>query len=324
MAISSSLKNDISKFIKAEFNVVKNKLITIEFDDKYINELVQQVTITSQNGKLLRPILTLLIGQFSLDPNNSIKERIINMAVAIELLHTASLVHDDIVDNATQRRGQKSFNNIYGNNMAVMMGDIIFAKSATFVCETKNIDVVNKFANTIVDLSMGQLLEMESRNSHFQNKDQYFYRIRKKTASLFETAVWSGGILSEFDDDQCNMLKNYGELLGYAFQIFDDIKDFTEIDKKTNNGKNPGIDIQNGIFTLPVILSFNDKINNPFIGIDGHIDMHQAKDYLDTNGYLKESNEIGNKYIQNAKKSLDKFPDNQLKQLLCNIADSIN
>lgn len=246
------------------------------------------------------------------------------MAVAIELLHTASLVHDDIVDNATQRRGQKSFNNIYGNNMAVMMGDIIFAKSATFVCETKNIDVVNKFANTIVDLSMGQLLEMESRNSHFQNKDQYFYRIRKKTASLFETAVWSGGILSEFDDDQCNMLKNYGELLGYAFQIFDDIKDFTEIDKKTNNGKNPGIDIQNGIFTLPVILSFNDKINNPFIGIDGHIDMHQAKDYLDTNGYLKESNEIGNKYIQNAKKSLDKFPDNQLKQLLCKIADSIN
>ena len=324
MAISSSLKNDISKFIKAEFNVVKNKLITIEFDDKYINELVQQVTITSQNGKLLRPILTLLIGQFSPDPNNSIKERIINMAVAIELLHTASLVHDDIVDNATQRRGQKSFNNIYGNNMAVMMGDIIFAKSATFVCETKNIDVVNKFANTIVDLSMGQLLEMESRNSHFQNKDQYFYRIRKKTASLFETAVWSGGILSEFDDDQCNMLKNYGELLGYAFQIFDDIKDFTEIDKKTNNGKNPGIDIQNGIFTLPVILSFNDKINNPFIGIDGHIDMHQAKDYLDTNGYLKESNEIGNKYIQNAKKSLDKFPDNQLKQLLCKIADSIN
>tara|TARA_B100001996_G_scaffold378352_1_gene362391 strand:+ start:1127 stop:2101 length:975 start_codon:yes stop_codon:yes gene_type:complete len=324
LAISSSLKNDISQLIKDEFNLVKNKLITIEFDDKYINELVQQVTITSQNGKLLRPVLTLLIGSFAPQSNDSIKEKIINMAVAVELLHTASLVHDDIVDNATQRRGQKSFNNIYGNNMAVMMGDIIFAKSATFVCDTKNIEVVNKFANTIVDLSMGQLLEMESRNNHFQTKDQYFYRIRKKTASLFETAVWSGGILSEFDETDCNMLKNYGELLGYAFQIFDDIRDFTEIEKKSNNGKNPGIDIQNGIFTLPVILSFDDKSDNPFIGTGGNVDMHQSKKYLDMNGYLKESTEIGNKYIQNAKKSLDKFPDTQLKLLLCKIADSIN
>ena len=133
MAISSSLKNDISQLIKDEFNVVKNKLVTIEFDDNYINELVQQVTITSKNGKLLRPILTLLIGNYAPKSNDAIKEKIINMAVAIELLHTASLVHDDIVDNATQRRGQKSFNNIYGNNMAVMMGDIIFAKSATII-----------------------------------------------------------------------------------------------------------------------------------------------------------------------------------------------
>ena len=324
MAISSSLKNDISQLIKDEFNLVKNKLVTIEFDDNYINELVQQVTITSKNGKLLRPILTLLIGNFAPKSNDAIKEKIINMAVAIELLHTASLVHDDIVDNATQRRGQKSFNNIYGNNMAVMMGDIIFAKSATFVCDTKNIDVVNKFANTIVDLSMGQLLEMESRNNHYQTKDQYFYRIRKKTASLFETAVWSGAILSEFNDSDCNMLKNYGELLGYAFQIFDDIKDFTEIDKKSNDGKNPGIDIQNGIFTLPVILSFDEKNNNPFIDIGSNVDMHQTKEYLDSNGYLKESIEIGNKYIQNAKKSLEQFHDTELKLLLCKIADSIN
>ena len=120
------------------------------------------------------------------------------------------------------------------------------------------------------------------------------------------------------------MLKNYGELLGYAFQIFDDIKDFTEIDKKSNDGKNPGIDIQNGIFTLPVILSFDEKNNNPFIDIGSNVDMHQTKEYLDSNGYLKESIEIGNKYIQNAKKSLEQFRDTELKLLLCKIADSIN
>ena len=324
MGISSSLKHDINNLIKNELELVKNNLISIDFNDDYINNLVNEVTITSQKGKLLRPILTLLIGNFSPNNNSLIKERIINMAVAIELLHTASLVHDDIVDNATHRRGEKSFNNNHGDDMAVMMGDILFAKSATFVCDTNNIDVVNKFANTIVDLSTGQLLEMQSRNNYSQTQKEYLYRIRKKTSSLFETAAWSGGVLSEFENSHCDMLKVYGENLGYAFQIFDDIKDFSETENYSITGKNPGIDIANGIFTLPVIISLNDKKNNPFLTSDDQINMKNAKKFLDLNGYMKQSMDIGNEYIFSAKNSLKLFPDSELKYLLCEIADSIN
>ncbi len=324
MNISSSLKHNINNLIKDEFDIVRNNLISIDFNDDYINKLVNEVTITSQKGKLLRPILTLLIGNFSPNKNSLIKEKIINMAVAIELLHTASLVHDDIVDNATHRRGEKSFNSNHGDDMAVMMGDILFAKSATFVCDTNNIHVVNKFANTIVDLSTGQLLEMQSRNNYSQTQKEYLYRIRKKTSSLFETAAWSGGILSEFDKSHCDMLKIYAENLGYAFQIFDDIKDFSETENYSLTGKNPGIDIANGIFTLPVIISLNDKQNNPFLNSTDQINMQNAKDYLDSNGYMKQSIDIGNEYIFSAKNALKLFSNSDLKYLLCEIADSIN
>ena len=327
MPISIPLKNSINKLIASEFELVKNKLLDIDFDDQYITKLVKEVTSTSKNGKLLRPILTLLIGKLSPSYNDTVKSSIVNMSIAIELLHTASLIHDDIVDNATHRRGEKSFNNLYGNDMAVMMGDIIFAKSAMYVCETKNIDVVNKFANTIVDLSMGQLHEMNSRNDLTQDKTKYFYRIEKKTASLFETATWAGGELAGFDKNHSDMLKNYGKNLGYAFQIFDDIKDFTELEKNNRSGKNVGLDISNGIFTLPIILSFEqDRKNNPVYLYNlknKKININQLRIYLNDKGFITKSLEIGNEYINKSKISLATFESVELKNILYKVADSI-
>ena len=120
------------------------------------------------------------------------------------------------------------------------------------------------------------------------------------------------------------MLKIYAENLGYAFQIFDDIKDFSETENYSLTGKNPGIDIANGIFTLPVIISLNDKQNNPILNSTDQINMKNAKDYLDSNGYMKQSIDIGNEYIFSAKNSLKLFSNSDLKYLLCEIADSIN
>ena len=327
MSLSTPLKNSINQIIANEFGLVKNKLINIDFNDQYITKLVKEVTSTSKNGKLLRPILTLLIGKLAPSYNDIIKSNIVNMSIAIELLHTASLIHDDIVDNATYRRGEKSFNNLYGNDMAVMMGDIIFAKSAMYVCETKNIEVVNKFANTIIDLSMGQLHEMNSRNDLSQDKNNYFYRIEKKTASLFETATWSGGELAGFDQNHSDMLKNFGKNLGYAFQIFDDIKDFTELESQNISGKNVGLDISNGIFTLPIILSFEqDRKNNPvnlYNLKNKAININQLRIYLSDNDFITKSVEIGNEYINKAKTSLAPFEFIELKNILYKIADSI-
>ena len=328
MVISTSLTNRINNVINVELDLMKKKLTELDFEDDYINDLAKEIISTSKQGKLLRPMLTILIGKMSEQMDENISLNIVNLAVAIELLHTASLVHDDIVDNATQRRGKESFNYVYGNHMAVMMGDMIFAKAGMFVFDTFNIEVMNKFGSTIVDLSMGQLLEMKSRNNIKQSKENYLYRIRKKTASLFETATWSGSVLANMNTNANEKLGQFGMNLGHAFQIFDDIRDFTDLNNKINNsGKNIGIDINNGILTLPVILSLeNNSESNPFynaIKSNEEINVNDLGVYLIHEGFIQQASSIGNMYIQKAINNLKHFKSNEIKNILSDIANSI-
>jgi len=328
MVISTSLTNRINNVINVELDLMKKKLTELDFEDDYINDLAKEIISTSKQGKLLRPMLTILIGKMSEQMDENISLNIVNLAVAIELLHTASLVHDDIVDNATQRRGKESFNHVYGNYMAVMMGDMIFAKAGMFVFDTFNIEVMNKFGSTIVDLSMGQLLEMKSRNNIKQSKENYLYRIRKKTASLFETATWSGSVLANMNTNANEKLGQFGMNLGHAFQIFDDIRDFTDLNNKINNsGKNIGIDINNGILTLPVILSLENNFeSNPFynaIKSNEEINVNDLGVYLIHEGFIQQASSIGNMYIQKAINNLKHFKSNEIKNILSDIANSI-
>ena len=328
MVISTSLTNRINNVINVELDLMKKKLTELDFEDDYINDLAKEIISTSKQGKLFRPMLTILIGKMSEQMDENISLNIVNLAVAIELLHTASLVHDDIVDNATQRRGKESFNYVYGNHMAVMMGDMIFAKAGMFVFDTFNIEVMNKFGSTIVDLSMGQLLEMKSRNNIKQSKKNYLYRIRKKTASLFETATWSGSVLANMNTNANEKLGQFGMNLGHAFQIFDDIRDFTDLNNKINNsGKNIGIDINNGILTLPVILSLENNFeSNPFynaIKSNEEINVNDLGVYLIHEGFIQQASSIGNMYIQKAINNLKHFKSNEIKNILSDIANSI-
>ena len=328
MVISTSLTNRINNVINVELDLMKKKLTELDFEDDYINDLAKEIISTSKQGKLLRPMLAILIGKMSEQMDENISLNIVNLAVAIELLHTASLVHDDIVDNATQRRGKESFNYVYGNHMAVMMGDMIFAKAGMFVFDTFNIEVMNKFGSTIVDLSMGQLLEMKSRNNIKQSKENYLYRIRKKTASLFETATWAGSVLANMNTNANEKLGKFGMNLGHAFQIFDDIRDFTDLNNKINNpGKNIGIDINNGILTLPVILSLENNFeSNPFynaIKSNEEINVNDLGVYLIHEGFIQQASSIGNMYIQKAINNLKHFKSNEIKNILSDIANSI-
>ena len=328
MVISTSLTNRINNVINVELDLMKQKLVDLDFEDDYINDLAKEIISTSKQGKLLRPMLTILAGKMSAQMDENISLNIVNVAVAIELLHTASLVHDDIVDNATQRRGKESFNYVYGNDMAVMMGDMIFAKAGMFVFDTSNVEVMNKFGSTIVDLSMGQLLEMKSRNNIKQSKENYLYRIRKKTASLFETATWSGSVLANMNTNANEKLGQFGMNLGHAFQIFDDIRDFTDLNNKINNsGKNIGIDINNGILTLPVILSLENNFeSNPFynaIKSNEEINVNDLGIYLIHEGFIQQASSIGNMYIQKAISNLKHFKSDEIKNILLDITNSI-
>jgi len=328
MVISTSLTNRINNVINVELDLMKKKLIDLDFEDDYINDLAKEVTSTSSQGKLLRPMLTLLIGHMAKEIDEKISSNLINVSVAIELLHTASLIHDDIVDNATQRRGKESFNYVYGNDMAVMMGDMIFAKAGMFVFDTSNVEVMNKFASTIVDLSMGQLLEMKSRNNIKQSQENYLYRIRKKTASLFETSTWAGSALANMTKIENDKLGKFGMNLGLAFQIFDDIKDFTDLNEKTNkSGKNIGLDINNGILTLPVILSLeNNPEANPFyklIKSNDEINVKDLSTYLMHEGFINQAISIGNTYIEKAINNLNYFKSAKVTNILFDLTNSI-
>ena len=199
-------------------------------------------------GKKVRPTITLLAGQI-FDGDDDV---LVTMATAVELLHIATLVHDDTVDKADTRRGRATISNVWGNDVAVLLGDYVFATSATFVCDTGNLRVVRRFSETIMELAQGELAEFFSVYDWGQSIDDYNKRIYDKTASLFCTASESGAVLAGAPEDACQALRDYGYNLGMAFQIMDDVLDFTSTEEEL--GKPVGNDLLQGTVTLPVLL----------------------------------------------------------------------
>lgn len=208
-------------------------------------------------GKKVRPTVTLLAGQIF----NGGEDVLVTMATAVELLHIATLVHDDTIDKADTRRGRATISNIWGNDVAVLLGDYVFATSATFVCDTGNLRVVRRFSETIMELAQGELAEFFSVYDWGQSIDDYNKRIYDKTASLFCTASESGAVLAGAPEDACQALRDYGYSLGMAFQIMDDVLDFMGTEEEL--GKPVGNDLLQGTVTLPVLLFAAQNPDNP-------------------------------------------------------------
>ncbi len=204
--------------------------------------------VVEGGGKLVRPTITLLAG--ALRPGE--EERIVKMGTAVELLHIASLIHDDTVDHSEKRRGRATVSRLWGDDMAVLLGDYVFAASATFVCDTGNIRVVRRFAETIMELARGELTERVSKHDWSQTSADYERRIYDKTASLICTAAESGGVLSGAPEEETQALRSFGYNVGMAFQIVDDVLDFTSSEEEL--GKPVGNDLLQGTLTLPALL----------------------------------------------------------------------
>ena len=174
------------------------------------------------------------------------------MATAVELLHIATLIHDDTVDKADVRRGKATASNLWGNNIAVLLGDYVFATSAIFVCDTGNITLVKRFAETIVELSKGELFENIESNNFSLTKEKYYEKTYLKTASLFKTSSFSGSIIGGGNDENIKNISKFGYHFGMAYQIQDDILDITS--SKNKEGKPVFNDLSEGVITLPIIL----------------------------------------------------------------------
>ncbi len=212
----------------------------------WLSTLVKHVL--GQPGKRMRPAMTLLAGRFA-DYNLDL---LVPMAASVELLHTASLVHDDTLDEASLRRGNPTVNHLWNKNVAVLFGDYVFAAAAEMVSRTANVRVMRLFAQTLRIICDGELSQNFAAYRWDAGREQYFQRIGGKTASLFSMATESGAALSGLPEPQVQALKRYGHYLGLAFQVADDVLDFTG--EAAAMGKAVGGDLMQGTVTLPAIM----------------------------------------------------------------------
>ena len=240
--VFSLIKNDLSEVRRNIINLSKN-------ETGYSDSIGQRLShVLSNPGKQLRPAITLLCSNLFISSNklNSLK-----MATAVELLHIATLIHDDTVDSADLRRGSATASNLWGSNVAVLLGDYIFASSAIFVCETGNIILVKRFAETIVELSKGELIENIDSNNFELSEEKYFNKTYLKTASLFKTSSFSGALIGNATESEVKSLTDFGFHFGMGYQIQDDIIDI--ISNEDKEGKPVSNDLNEGVITLPVI-----------------------------------------------------------------------
>lgn len=206
--------------------------------------------IRQRNGKMMRPILVLLVARLY----GVVMPRTLHAAVSLELLHTASLVHDDVVDESTERRGQLSVNALFNNKVAVLVGDFLLATSLVHAGRTLSHDIIEVVSRLGQDLAEGEILQLSNVANPLFSEAVYFDVIRKKTAALFAACTHAGALSVGVDGEKAEFARLFGETIGLCFQIKDDIFDYfdgTEIGKPTGN------DMLEGKLTLPVLHVLN-------------------------------------------------------------------
>ena len=217
---------------------------TLRSDTALMNSIVSRYLATK--GKQLRPMLTLLAGRIF----GGVNERVLYAGAAIEMLHNASLIHDDVIDQAKQRRGVETISSVWSNHVAVLVGDFFVTGALRCAVKAQDARVLESLAQMGGDLSLGEINQYDNARKHNIDEATYLTIIGKKTASLFESCVAVGGYVNNGSAEQIDALCRYARLLGLAFQIKDDTFDYYD---DTNVGKPTGNDLREGKITLPLI-----------------------------------------------------------------------
>jgi heptaprenyl diphosphate synthase len=209
--------------------------------------------IVRAGGKRLRPALVLLSAALG-TPD---RDHAFNLAMGIEFIHTATLVHDDLIDNARTRRGITTIHETVGVNPAIIIGDYYFAKGANLLASIGEPSIDLAISNTVMTICMGELLQLTSRRDYDQSLEEYHRKIARKTAALVETCCYCGAVVAHLDEAHTEALRQYGFLIGMAFQIADDVLDYTATAAEL--GKPVGADLRQGTVTLPLMLALRDS-----------------------------------------------------------------
>ncbi len=279
--------------------------------------------LINASGKRLRPLLTLAMAA----QLNDYSKNPILLAAAVEFIHTATLLHDDVVDESNLRRGKKTANIIWGNEFSILAGDFLFAQSFELMVETKSIKALSSLASASCKITQGEFQQMQIANKPETSQEDYFEVIGKKTAELFGASCKSGIIVAGGNIKQQKAAYGYGFNLGLAFQIIDDLMDFNNLPNKM--GKNLGDDFKLGKTTLPVILAWqksNPREKKFWIKTLKELnqeddDFNNAIDIFNKYNIFNECKKKTEEYISMSIKSLDELPNREINNHLINLAN---
>lgn len=281
--------------------------------------------LVEAGGKRLRPMLTLAAaricgydGPFH-----------VHLAATVEFIHTATLLHDDVVDESKRRRGRPTANLLWDNKSSVLVGDYLFARSFQLMVETGNLRVLDILANASATIAEGEVLQLTAAQDLATDEDIYLQVVRGKTAALFSAATEAGGVIAGAPEDQVRALFTYGDALGVAFQIVDDLLDYGGTD--ANIGKNTGDDFRERKVTLPVIKAVaaatpDERAFWVRVIEQGHQqdgDLEQARAIMARHGAMQAARDDALMWAARARDALNALPDHPLRPILHDLADYV-
>jgi heptaprenyl diphosphate synthase len=280
--------------------------------------------LLNAGGKRIRPVFVLLSGQLGeLDI-----EKIKKVAVSLELIHMATLVHDDVIDEAELRRGKPTIKKRFGNRVAMYTGDYILARALEEITSLKDSNVHRILSKTIVEVCIGEIEQMKDRFDWNQDLRNYLRRIKRKTALLIATSCQLGGVVSGLSDKESKKMFQYGYYIGMSYQIIDDILDFTSTSKAL--GKPAGNDLLQGNITLPILYGMQHKefimlLKNTFHNPENvsKKDMNEIINQLHSIGAIEKSYDLSERYLKKALHTLESLPNRRARKTLEDIAKYI-
>ena len=276
--------------------------------------------IIKSGGKRMRPLILLLCARACGGQCN----HAVILAAVIEFIHTATLLHDDVVDASSLRRGQPTANDVWGNEASVLVGDFLYSRSFEMMVETNNMEVMRILAGTTNAIAEGEVMQLLNAHTPDTSEEVYLETIKRKTAKLFESAAWLGAVVSEQSDEVCQSLSAYGLHLGIAFQLIDDIMDY--VADSDQIGKTIGDDLSEGKPTLPLIYAMQNGSDAQSQVVrqaieEGEVDkIDQIVEIVKSTGALDYTAKKADREVERAIECLQNIPDSDYKQALVDLA----
>jgi octaprenyl-diphosphate synthase len=311
-SIRSLAQSDLDatdKFIRTE----------LTSDIPLINQLVEY--ILQCGGKRIRPLLVLLSTRAFCNQ----KQQHIDLAAAIELIHTATLLHDDVVDNSSLRRGHNTAHTIWGNEASVLVGDFLYSRAFQLIVRTQNLAVINIFSDATNLIAEGEVMQLINCRNPDTSEQSYFQVIERKTAKLFEVATQAGAALATHQTDHIMAMKQYGLHLGIAYQLIDDALDYSSSAEQM--GKNMGNDLTEGKPTLPLIYALRKGKPSEVALIRDAIQTSSIKNLMDiieiieSTGAIEYTANAAKQYAQKATDRLTNIPSSPYSKALHELAE---